>query len=111
MRYGKNIRPSAFMCHKPDTNVGDDEGDDVAEHVEGVGHEGHRVCPVADDELDQHEAAGHGEHGEDARPGAAARGATQDSRKLHPQSRSSNPSFILMKLIFCNDLSMFRGGV
>ena len=75
--------------HQPDTDVGDDQGDHVTEHVEGVGHEGHGVGEVTHDELDQHEAGCHGEHAENTGPSAATCGATQESRKLHPQSQSS----------------------
>ena len=67
----RGVRFDLKNDHKPDTDVGDDEGDHVTEHVEGVGHEGHRVGEVAHDELDQHEAGGHGEHAEDPGPGAA----------------------------------------
>ena len=56
--------------NRPDADVGDNEGDDVTEHVEGVGHEGHGVGEVTHDELDQHEAGRHGEHAEDTGPGA-----------------------------------------
>ena len=40
------------------------QGNDIAEHVEAVSHEGHAVGDVADDQLDEHEKGGHGEHPE-----------------------------------------------
>ena len=49
-----------------DTDEGDDEGDDVAEHVEGVCHEGHRIGHVARDDLDEEEDARQADHGEEA---------------------------------------------
>ena len=54
-----------FRSHL-DTDEGDDEGDDIAEHVEGVGHEGHRVGHVARDDLDEEEDARQADHGEEA---------------------------------------------
>ena len=57
--------------HRPDADVGDNKGDNVTEHVKGVGHESHGVGEVAHDELDQHKACRHGEHAEDTGPRAA----------------------------------------
>ena len=50
--------------------------------MEAVGNEGHAVGEVADDELDQHEGGGHGEHPQ--QPGLRpAPGAAECLRKLH----------------------------
>ena len=57
--------------------------DDVAEHVEAVGDEGHAVGEVADDELDQHEGGGHAEHPQQPGLGPAP-GAAECLGKLHP---------------------------
>ena len=38
----------------PHTHVGDDESDDVAEHVEAVRHQGHGVGEVANYKLHNH---------------------------------------------------------
>ena len=86
-----NNSPRYFLEYKtdrkvlPDTNERNNEGDDVTEHVEAVCHESHGVGVVAHYELHQHETAGHAQHAQDlgSRP---ATGATQDSRKFHPQS-------------------------
>ncbi len=44
----------------------DDERGDVAQHVERIGDQRHRVGHVADDDLDEEEGAGEPEHGHQA---------------------------------------------
>ena len=64
------------------------QGDDVAEHVEAVGDEGHAVGEVADDELDQHEGGGHAQHPQ--QPGLrSAPGAAECLGKLHPTNEEA----------------------
>ena len=75
----------------PHTDEGDDEGDNVTQHVEAVCYQGHGVGEVAHDELHQHEACCHGQHTEDLGPSPTG-GAAQDSRKLHPQSLLRPPA-------------------
>ena len=65
------VQKQTFPRDVPDAEVGNYKGDHVAEHVEGVGHEGHRVGQVPDNQLDKHEGAGEKEHGQEAGPRAA----------------------------------------
>ena len=64
------------------------QGDDIAEHVEAVGDEGHAVGEVADDELDQHEGGGHAQHPQQPGLGSAP-GAAECLGKLHPTNEEA----------------------
>ena len=46
----------------PDTDEGNDEGDDVTEHVEAVRHQGHGVGEVANYKLHYHVGGGEDHH-------------------------------------------------
>ena len=45
-----------------DADIGNHEGNHIAEHVEAVGNEGHAVGDVADDQLDHHVCGRHCQH-------------------------------------------------
>ena len=88
--------PLPLPGRHPDADVGDDECDDIAQHVETVRHQGHGVGPVTHDELHQHEAASHAQHAEDLGSGPTG-GAAQHSRKLHPQPGLVSPPGNILK--------------
>ncbi|KAH7985211.1 hypothetical protein HPB49_026552 [Dermacentor silvarum] len=51
-----------------DGEEGNDERYDIGEHVERVGHQGHRVGDIANDDLDQEEGRRHAKHEQQPAP-------------------------------------------
>ena len=78
------------------------QGNNIAEHMEAVSHEGHAVGEVADDQLDEHEGGGHGEHSQQPRLRPAP-AAAERFGKLHPDELFAGdfPNLEQQVFIFC----------